>query len=99
MARFLRQFRVGGGELLLEFDQGTVLEFGGLVEVVGALGLLDLVADLLDLALEFPQFLAGAALDLPAGLQFVMARAQFGKLLFELLESLFGGRVGFALER
>ena len=89
-----------GGELLFELDELAVLELGDAIEVVLALGLLDLLLGLLD---RFAQRRAGVPIapfsDCPAGAQRVGLFAQLGELLLEFRQALARGGVGFLLQR
>ena len=69
-----------------------VAQLGGAVEVVAALGLLDLAAHLLDLLAQRLQPADRLALGLPLGGHRVGLRPQVGELLAQRLEPLLAGR-------
>ena len=97
---FTRRF--GRLELLFELRKLAVLEFGHLVEVVGALGGFDLLADLVDLLADLAGGFHAAPFRLPLGLQGVPLGLQIGQFFLQCLEALLGGGVflffeGFAL--
>ena len=78
---FARGF--GGFELLFQLRKLAVLELGHLVEVVGALGGLDLLADLVDLLADLAGGLDPAPFRLPLGLQGVPFGFQISQLLLQ----------------
>ena len=88
-----------GGQLLVQGGQGAVLEFGGLVEVVAALGLLDLQLHLLDLLLDGAELIDRALLLLPLGVEGALLFAQIGQLLLQPLQPVATGGIGFTAER
>ena len=96
-ARFGRLFR--RRQFFFEAGELAVLQFGNLVEVVFALGFFDLVAGLLDVTLDLGQLFERALLALPLRLQRRAPLLCFGQFLFEFLQPLARGRVGFALQR
>src|SRR3954447_16957485 len=99
VAALLLEARLLGVQLALEVRQPPVAQLGGAVEVVGALRLLDLAADLLDLLAQRLQALDRLALGLPLGGHRVGLCAQVGELLAQCLEALAAGRVGLLPER
>ena len=95
-----------GGQLLLlgrqppfQLGQAAVAQLGGPVEVVGPLGLLGLVADLLQLLAQLLHPADGLALGLPLGPHRVGLGAQVGQLPPQLLQAGLAGRVGLLGQR
>ncbi len=84
---------------LFLLGQDAVLQLGGAVEVVGPLGLLDLVADLLELLAQLAGRLDGRLLALPLGLEPVPLRLHVGDLLFQIGQPLLRGGIFLLLER
>src|SRR4051794_808676 len=99
VAPLLLEARLLGVQLALELRQAPVAQLGGAVEVVGALGLLDLAADLFDLLAQGLQALDRLALGLPLGRHRVGLRAQVRELLAQRLEPLAAGGVVLLLQR
>ena len=95
-----------GGELLLlgrepalQLGEPAVAQLGGPVEVVVALGLLGLVAHLLQLAAQLLHPADGLPLGLPLGVLGVGLGAQVGQLAAQLVEAGLAGRVGLLGQR
>ena len=88
-----------GGQLAVEFAQGAVFQLGGLVEVVAALGLLDLELHLLDLFLDGTELIDRTLLLLPLGIEGALLLAQIGEFLLKPLQPIAAGGVGFTAER
>ena len=83
----------------LELGQAAVAQLGGAVEVVGALGLLDLAAQLLELLAHALEAADRLALGLPLGRHRVGLRAQLRELLAQDLQALLGGGVVLLAQR
>ena len=93
------QPRLFGFELAIQFGQFSVLELGGAVQIVLALGLLDFNASLFQLFAQATQTLHGFLLSLPLGFQGVRIPFQIGQLFFDFLQTVLGSGVGFLLQR
>src|SRR4051812_18838878 len=91
VAALLLEAGLLGVQLALELGQAPVAQLRGAIEVVGALGLLDLAPDLLDLLAQALQAADRLALGLPLGGHRVGLRAQVGELLAQRLEPLAAG--------
>jgi hypothetical protein len=81
-------------ELFFELGEFAVAKFGGLIQIVLALGFLDGDFGLLDLFANLSNFLDGLFLSLPLGLELIGVRFEIGKLLLELCEPIFGRDIG-----
>ena len=99
LALLLGQTLLLGVQLPLELRQLPVAQLGGPVQVVAALGLLDLAPQLLDLLAQRLEPADRLALGLPLGGHRVGLRAQVRQLLAERLEALLAGRVVLLAER
>ena len=88
-----------GAELALELGELAVAQLGGAVQVVGALGLLDLPPHLLDLSAHRPQLLDLGLLGLPLRAHRVGLGLQVGELLAQRLQPLLARLVALLLER
>src|SRR5215510_3590400 len=98
-ALFFRQHLFLGFQPPLELGQFAVAQLGGAVEVVLALGLLDLDAGLFNLLAQASQSLYRMFLSLPLGAERVRLRPHLGKLFFELLQPFARRGVGLLLQR
>ena len=87
-----------GLQLLFQLREFAVLELGHLVEIVGPLGGLDLLANLVNLLADFAGGFDAAPLRLPLGLEGVPLGLEIGQLFFEGFEPLLGGGVLFLFE-
>ena len=85
-------------QLPLQLRQGSILQFGGPVEVVAAFGLIQLQLHLLDLFLEGLQVIDGAFLLLPLGVKSVLAFGQVAQIPVEPREALLARGVVLAGE-
>ncbi len=86
-------------ELAFQRVEGSILELGSPVEIVLALGQLDLGFGLLDLLAEVAQVLHGLFLRLPAGPERVAFGLQIGKFFFEFPQPFLGGGIALFAER
>src|SRR4029077_3499742 len=86
-------------ELALELRELPVLELGDLVEVVLALGLLDLLLRLLDLLADLAEAADRLLLGLPLRTERVRLLAEVGELLLETAEAVARRGVALLLER
>src|SRR5439155_18331248 len=86
------------GELALELGELPVLELGHLVEIVLALGLLDLLLRLLDLLAQLAEAADGGLLALPLRAERVRLLAEVGQLLLEPPPALARAVVALLLE-
>jgi len=86
------------GQLLLKPVQRAVAQLGGAVVVELALGLLDIQLGLLNAGLDVAHHLNGALFALPLAQHLGLLGLQLGQLLFQLLQTVAAGGVGFALE-
>ena len=94
-----RGIALRGFELFLERREAAVLELGGAVQVVGALGLLDVLFHLFDLGAQFALLPQGLLIGLPLRAERAGLGLQLGQLLFQLFQAVAGGLVGFLLQR
>ena len=74
-------------QLFLQLGERAVFQFGDSVEIVLTLGLFDLHLRLLDLLAQGPQLHRRALLRIPLHAQPRLIFAQFGELLFKLLQA------------
>ena len=79
------------------------MELGDLVQVIGALGCFDLLANLVDLLTDLARGFYSSSFGLPAGMKCIPFGFQVGQLFFENLQPLLGSRIlllfeGFAFD-
>ena len=86
------------GQLPLQTGHGAVLQLSGAVQVVLALGLVDVDLHLLQLFAQPAQPLDAFFFGLPLGLQGAGTALQVGQFFLQLLQALFRGRVGLLLQ-
>jgi len=89
-----RQLLLLGRQPPFQLGQLAVAQLGGPVQVVGPLGLLGLVADLLQLLAQLLDPADGLAFGLPLGPHGVGLAAEVGQLPAQLLQAGPAGRVG-----
>src|SRR5882672_587017 len=99
LALFFREQLFFGLQPPFKLGQFAVAQFGGAVEIVLALGLLDLDAGPFNLLAQRPQPLHALFLRLPLRSQRVGLRPQLGKLIFEFLQALARNLIGLLLQR
>ena len=87
-----------GCQFFIQLAEGAVFEFGGAVEVVTALGLLDLELYLFDLLLDGRELINAALFLLPLGIETALLFGQLGQFLFEPLQTIAAGHIGFTAE-
>ena len=85
-------------QLFFEAGQLAVLQLGGLVQIVGALGLLDFGLHVVDLRPDLALFLERFLIGLPLGPQARGGGLQLAHFLVDLAQALARGRVGFFLQ-
>lgn len=88
-----------GGEAAFQLGERPVAQFGGAVEVVGALGLVGLLTDPFHLLTQLLDPADGLALGLPLGVPGVGLGPQTGQFPAQLRQSVHTGRVGLLGER
>ena len=87
-----------GFQLLLQFRQLAVLQLGGLVQVILALGFLDGGVGLLDLLAQSLHLANGVLLVLPLCLHAAELILQFGQFLFQFLQTALAQGIGLLFQ-